>query len=81
VTSWNRRIPFPSAKQCDPVTRRARILAARATPRGASVVRKAIMMGHRDGGEQLEKYGLPRRLPEGTSGQPCEALKEGGSDG
>jgi hypothetical protein len=76
MSSWNRRIPFPSAKDCDPVTRRARILGARAKPRGAMVTRKAIMMGHWDGGQYLAGFGLPEKFDDTWENQPCEALKE-----
>jgi hypothetical protein len=72
-TSWNDPVPRPKTRHCEPVTRRARVLAARANKN--VTVRRAILLGHWDGGSVLNKYGLPLTLPLDTPGRSCEALE------
>jgi hypothetical protein len=73
----SRHDPVPTCLplRCSPEARRARLIVARKYP-VRSATRRAIIRGHWDGGSILAEYGLPMRLPEGTNGQPCEALRE-----
>jgi hypothetical protein len=76
MSSWDRRIPFPSLHgHRNPTTRRARLLAARSYPQG-SRPRWGIMLGHWDGGTILEKFGMPKRFRSNWKNAPCEALEK-----
>lgn len=75
MSSRHDKAPFPSTRGLNPDLRFVRVMAARAADYRSTTVRRAILLGHWDGGSKLALFGLPTVYDESWKNRPCEALQ------